>query len=573
MVKKMVFIGFICLLSLCSYSQTHIIVKGIILDQKTNQAIPYASISIYGLSIGVVSNESGEFLFKIPVTLSDKNLCVSSLGYNTYTKPLSSFLVDSYNIIKLELKAYTIEEVRIAGKRKNLSPSKIVELAIQKILDNYPTEPYVMQGYYREYVKQGSKKYLNLLESAIVIKDRGFKTSGLPYRAYLLQMRYNKDYETDKDFQTKYSNDKRIEKNYNIKFMPEHVMPVLGGNELSILLAHDAIRRYNERTYSYVYQLNKDFEKNHYFTLDSISYQEDSPIYCISFEYNDNVLYNKNQSVVNSNMRGRIFIQSNSYAIERLEYVSYSIKENGTKNFEIIADYKKRNGKMYLNYLSFSNFFKQAISTKNAQYEIPIEKEPLEIQDIRIEDDCMYISFNKKINRLTVYNRKNYEFNGFVTHSSNNSEKQDTLYLSKHPDRVLLSNNVLSISVANLKYLLDDDGSDVMSTSTKNLGDKFIINSKLKASIEGNTINCRNMTLTLKGVEDMYGNKVNSLCILDMFQFREFFVNEILDNSYSAPTGAKPINNETPIYFQVPQKIDSFWEKFNYPITAPLKDN
>jgi len=378
--KKIIISSTICIISFNLLAQNYLILEGVVVDQKSNRVIPYASISICNLSIGVVSNDNGEFVLKIPTAFIDQSLCVSSLGYKTYNNAISNFSESAYHIIKLENKVYNIQEVRISVKNKQLNPIKIVQNAIDMIPVNCPIEPFTMQGYYREYLNQGGQKYLNLFEAALVINDRGFKSNFFPYRANLIQVRYNKEYETDKDFQSEYSSKTYALKKENSKYIPEHVMPILGGNELSILFAHDAIRRYNEITYSYVNQFNKDFVENHNFTLDSITYQEDIPVYCISFEYKDNVIYQNRKGIVKSRIKGRMLIRSNSYAIERFEYVSYSIVTKGKKNFEIIADYKSHNGKMYLNYLSFSNFFKQAITARNAQYELPIEKQPLETQ-------------------------------------------------------------------------------------------------------------------------------------------------------------------------------------------------
>ncbi len=385
---KILIICILSLLTINSYSQDIFKIKGKIIDKKTNKAIPFANISVCNHSIGLASNEYGEFIFKIPYYLKDQNLCINVIGYNSYNQKLSSFQENTYHTIRLEPKIYDIAEVKIKEKRKRKfnNPKKIVKLALENIENNYPFEPFILQGYYREYLKHGSDNYLNMLEGAVIIRDKGFNSSAFPYKAQMLQIRYNKDFEIDKGFQLAYTNIKKQKD--NIKYIPDHNIPTFGGNELSILFAHDAIRRYNEVTYSYVYQLNEHFIPNHSFNLDSIIYRDNIPIYCISFFYTNNSVYEDKEYVQKSNIHGKIMIRSNTYAIERIEYISYSIEDPGVKNYEIIAEYKNYDGKMYLNYLAFSNFFKVPVHSQNSKkFKIPPQKQPLLVYDIIVDEN------------------------------------------------------------------------------------------------------------------------------------------------------------------------------------------
>ncbi len=65
-----------------------------------------------------------------------------------------------------------------------------------------------------------------------------------------------------------------------------------------------------------------------------------------------------------SNIRGKIMIRSNTWAIERFEYSSYKTKELNDKIYEVIVDYKNLNGKMYLNYLAFPTHLKSICTHK-----------------------------------------------------------------------------------------------------------------------------------------------------------------------------------------------------------------
>lgn len=556
-----------------AYSQDIFKIKGEIIDEKTNKAIPFANISVCNYSIGLASNEYGEFIFKIPYSLKDQNLCINVIGYNTFSQKISSFPENTYHTIKLEPKIYDIAEISIKEKRKRefRNPKKIVKLALENIKNNYPFEPFNLQGYYREYLKHGTDNYLNMLEGAVIIRDKGFNSNAFPYKARMLQIRYNKDFEIEKDFQRAYNNTEKE----NIKYMPYHNISPFGGNELSILFAHDAIRRYNEVAYSYVYQLNENFIPNHYFNLDSIIYRENIPIYCISFFYSNNDVYENEEYVQKLDIRGKIMIRSNTYAIERLEYVSYSVEDPRVKIFEIISDYKNHNGKMYLNYLSFSNFFKIPVNSQNSnKFNIPYKKQPLQVYDITIDENSLILKFNKSLNKFSAINKNNYEFKGFVTKNSDiDHSKSYEVNLKTNPDKIIfLNSNTIKLYLPNIKYLLTDDASGNINRSYTTSGNDFLLTGEGFATIEKDVIKMGNVNLTISGVKDLYGNEFNELYTIDLHQFREFFVNEI-PKSYYNPDYARMIFNEIPLYKQLPKVVDDFWESFNYPISAPLQDN
>jgi len=170
-------------------------------------------------------------------------------------------------------------------------------------------------------------------------------------------------------------------------------------------------------------------------------------------------------------------------------------------------------------------------------------------------------------------NKKKYEFNGYLVNSTGNSLNPDTLLLPKHPDKVtIVDANTIKITMPNIHYLIKNN--DAVLINNKNLSTVNLnINNDLPATVEGNTIKIKNVTITINGVSDKYGNKFNSLYEVEMFQFREFFVNEILDKNYQAPRNSVLINNAFPLYKQNPRVIDDFWEHFNYPIITPLKQN
>jgi hypothetical protein len=170
--------GFICtlligVLSYChSFGQANpIVLTGKVFDKATQEPLPYATVSIKGKSVGVVTNPLGEFTFNFSDQYLNDTLMISMMGYETYMCVIKK-LEDRGNLFfQLELKTIMLNEIVITDKE--LTPKEIVEKAIQNIKLNYPQEPYLLDGFYRDFKKE-KEKYVALLEAAISIYDKGY---------------------------------------------------------------------------------------------------------------------------------------------------------------------------------------------------------------------------------------------------------------------------------------------------------------------------------------------------------------------------------------------------------------
>ena len=65
--------------------------KGTIIDSKTNQGIPYASIGVLGKRIGTIADENGDFVLRLnKKTVSEENpTIISSIGYESVLTRIS----------------------------------------------------------------------------------------------------------------------------------------------------------------------------------------------------------------------------------------------------------------------------------------------------------------------------------------------------------------------------------------------------------------------------------------------------------------------------------------------------
>lgn len=343
------------------FSQTDLIFKGVLISTIEKERVAYASVSILFKPIGVVSNEQGEFKLHIPSEYNSDSVIVTCLGYQTFKKKVSDVKNDMIDTIKLVPELYTIAEIVITAELNKSLADKIVKNAIKLIPDNYCTKPFIIGGYYREYIKKDNK-FLNLLEAAVDIEDPGFGKKDYEIsKIRLLQYRKNENHTVDSSKFINYDN-------YVHKYIPGAYINPMGGNELSILRSHDPIRNYNRFSMSFINNFSKWFVRNHLLKIDSISLFDGKSIYCISFNTGYRIA-DYIQDIYR--VSGNIFIRTDNQSIIKMTYSLYANTEEGElKLYEMKVEYKEYRKKMYLNYLLFENYFETKFKKETqAQYQ------------------------------------------------------------------------------------------------------------------------------------------------------------------------------------------------------------
>ncbi len=95
------------------------------------------------------------------------------MGYETFKQKVNSIKTHSNLLVQLSVKPTILNEVIVSAKK--LTAREIIEKAIHNIKINYPQKRYLLDGFYREYVKE-NEKYIALFEAAVSIYDNGYKT-------------------------------------------------------------------------------------------------------------------------------------------------------------------------------------------------------------------------------------------------------------------------------------------------------------------------------------------------------------------------------------------------------------
>ncbi|MEO0726929.1 MAG: carboxypeptidase-like regulatory domain-containing protein [Bacteroidota bacterium] len=159
------FFVFISYLPLITFAQSgELTITGKILDQENNEPIIFASVYLKGQTIGTTSNEEGRFVFHIPSSEASSTMVVSSIGYGSFEKRASDFAIGETVYLSTEIS--DLAEVVITPEDgKEPTAKQIVRKAHAAIGDNYPDQPYLLEGFIRDLQKE-DEQYVEYLECA-----------------------------------------------------------------------------------------------------------------------------------------------------------------------------------------------------------------------------------------------------------------------------------------------------------------------------------------------------------------------------------------------------------------------
>lgn len=293
-----------------------ITISGKVTDAETKEALPFASVWIKGKTIGTITNAQGDFDFHIPGDLVQETLVVSMLGYKNFESPVSAINSTEPLLVALENSSTMLNEVII---RDSLTGGSILERALSRIEENYPMQPFLMEGFYRDIKKVGGT-YISLLEAAVEIYDENYKRPRNPHKlregVRLLEVRNSVGYENK--FTSFFDQD----------------------NLLEDLLLHNTIRYRQIEARDEMYAVMK---------RERDSYYNGNEIFVITYS---------------GEYFLKIFVEKVDYSIIHLEFEidgSDEIpgrKKNMSSRFTGIKktiDFKRIDGKMYLNYISVTS--------------------------------------------------------------------------------------------------------------------------------------------------------------------------------------------------------------------------
>lgn len=449
------------------FSQSSNFIYGKVLDSKTKEPLPFASIILQNNNLGVISNLEGDFRIANKTLFHSDSLIISFIGYKDFSIPIKKLMKNETNTILLIPISINITEVNIVASAKKIDSKSIIKRAIKNIPANYPEKPFNYISYYRDYQRR-DKKYYNLNEAIIQTLDSGVQIASTENRYRLLDFKQNTDFDR---FELPTYYDSLVSPNENAnKFIKFGTLPDQGGNELFILMNHDPVRNFRSQTFSFVNIFSKNFISNHHFSKPTPVYENNLMLYKINFTAKP---YLTKDSLFIS---GAIFIQPLNYAIHKLEYSgAYILKgDKQKKMFDIQIGYgcsKSEDPGMGLKYISFNNIF-DVVDKKDTSY--------FRLIGTQILPQELNISVTLEFNHI--------------------------------PDSTSASNKDL--------YEIEMNGKMIKPQTIRVSGRKVMFNIKDKGTL------APKLTVSLKDIKDINGQILNKKKIIEFYQYRELFVQE-----------------------------------------------
>lgn len=473
MLRHLVLTGFISpIISLVVFSQQPDYVRGKVTDSRSLKPVPFATVRLKNSQAGVLTNADGDFRILNSSRFENDSLIITCIGYHRRGIAFNNLDKSGINNLKLKENIYSLQEVKIFARKRKLSSIAIITRALKNILKNNPEKPFSYVSYYRDYQKDSSN-YINLNEAIIQTLDKGFASISDSNRYRLLDFKKNMDFSRTK-MTPYYDLPETDHSDESFKKIPHARVGDQNGNELFILLVHDAIRNFDKRSFSFIDTLNHNFLKNHRFSNPVGVYDGNMLLYRIDFIAKQQVT---GDSVY---LNGAIFIQPDDYSIHRIEYSGSFLSNAGKKKkeiFNIEIEYGHEpavNSRMCLKYISFNNSFTIPDSTDNNFFKIIKSewKNPL-------EDMTIITYFNRKLDPVLSGRKENF-----------------------------------NLTIGKRKAVLKKvwvSGSNLFMTVRK---DQF-----KRKELDSCHLTCRNL-------KDINGNVLNKKRDLEFRQYRELFVQE-----------------------------------------------
>lgn len=332
-----------------------VFIKGKIADAESGEGVSFAHIGICYKSIGVVANDNGDYEFRIPDTVLKDTLCATAIGYETYKIPVQD-LIGLFDF-DIQLKPQTSYLDNVLIKDERITGKRVVAKAIDRIRKNYPKKPFILKGYYRDYMKK-NREYISILEGVFKIDDKGFRQPIDKTQIEISQLRYSRDYISNlTEYVTEFDKD-------STKLLIHGISPGFKGNEFSNLYYHNPIR--NHRTsVPFIGVFDTFSDRSYDFDIEYYTYLDDKEVYVI------NIAPSKKFRFTHVSIEGKLFIRTDNFAIVKFSYAYYVTKRLETKKwFELNMEYREFEDKMYLKYYSFMNYYKLLTIEENVEMSV-----------------------------------------------------------------------------------------------------------------------------------------------------------------------------------------------------------
>lgn len=162
-------------------------IKGLVLDSKSNEPLVLANLMVLETNIATVTNTEGEFLLKIPKTLSDSTVKIQYLGYADLNISIIALQKDSNILLK---PIFTeLDEINIVRPK---NAESLVKSMLKRRGENYFPYNINMTAFYRETIKK-RRQNVSLSEAVVSIQKQAY-TNNKRDAVNLIKIRKNTNY-------------------------------------------------------------------------------------------------------------------------------------------------------------------------------------------------------------------------------------------------------------------------------------------------------------------------------------------------------------------------------------------
>ncbi|MDR1331257.1 MAG: carboxypeptidase-like regulatory domain-containing protein [Tannerella sp.] len=159
-------------------------VSGIVKDARSKKTVEYVNVAASGTSIGTVTNEEGEFTLKLNRESGVKEIELSCIGYfNARIAITGKDMEEQTYLIFPE--SFQLSEIEIFSWR---NPRDLIRAALERTAENYPVQPNMLTGFYRETI-QKRRKYINISEAVVEVYKSPYTTNASGDRVRVLKGR------------------------------------------------------------------------------------------------------------------------------------------------------------------------------------------------------------------------------------------------------------------------------------------------------------------------------------------------------------------------------------------------
>lgn len=307
------------LFSTLSFAQNYRTIRGKVYDKQTKQPVAYAHVGILEKGIGTTTSDNGIFVFKIPEKYYNSTLMVSFIGYKTYKKSISE--IQSPVRIHIEQASNELTEVVVMA---DAAVEDIIRKAVKNIPNNYPTHATTALGFYRESRTDDSLNFIYLAEGVLNIFKKSYKSKKEGQVSLIQGRLINLNNPLDTTVYSRFSSGHMAAHRFDfvknrVDFIDERFFPVYK-------YWIESITFYNDKKVFII-----GFEKDE--GVDPVQGEVDDEFADDGGSYSlilKSLGKKKKKKKIKARMKGRIFIEQESYAFLRAEF---EITKDGLKKY------------------------------------------------------------------------------------------------------------------------------------------------------------------------------------------------------------------------------------------------